>query len=146
MAWQLTNGCPAGESPYNQTPLRRTLSAMPVPPQVSTLDQATVVRFGSEYKNITEEIVPSASTALLAAAGGEQIHMVLDFSHVEFFGSSFIEVLFRVWKRLQQRGGGFALANVSTYCQEVLKTTHLDTLWPVCATVEDAAALLKTRA
>jgi anti-anti-sigma factor len=72
--------------------------------------------------------------------------MVLDFSDVEFFGSSFIEVMFRVWKRLQQRGGTFALANVSTYCQEVLRTTHLDTLWAVCPTVDDAARRLKTQA
>jgi anti-sigma B factor antagonist len=119
---------------------------MPAPPQITNLAHATVVAFGPEYKNITEDIVSSASGALLAAAGNEQPQMVLDFSHVEFFGSSFIEVLFRVWKRLQQRGGGFALANVSTYCQEVLKTTHLDTLWPVCATVDDAAALLKADA
>jgi anti-anti-sigma factor len=113
---------------------------MPAPPTISTVNEATVVAFGPDYKNITEDIVPSASAALLAAAGSEKPHMVLDFSHVEFFGSSFIEVLFRVWKRLQQRGGGFALCNVSAYCQEVLKTTHLDSLWPVRATIEEATA------
>lgn len=119
---------------------------MPVPPQISNLDQATVVALGPDYKNITEDIVQSASTILMTAAANEQPHMVLDFAHVEFFGSSFIEVLFRVWKRLQQRGGSFALANVSNYCQEVLKTTHLDSLWPVCSSVEEAAKQLKSQA
>lgn len=119
---------------------------MPVPPQITNLDQTTVVALGPDYKNITEDIVSSASTILMSAAGSDQPNLVLDFSHVEFFGSSFIEVLFRVWKRLQQRGGGFALANVSAYCLEVLKTTHLDTLWPVCGSVEEAATLLKSKA
>src|SRR5690606_30516164 len=119
---------------------------MPVPPQITNLEQATVVALGPDFKNITEDVVPSASTILMNAAANEQPNMVLDFSDVEFFGSSFIEVLFRVWKRLQQRGGTFALANVSAYCQEVLRTTHLDSLWPVCGTVDDAAKLLKSRA
>ncbi|QDT54986.1 STAS domain protein [Caulifigura coniformis] len=117
---------------------------MPVAPQITNLDQATVVALGPDYKNITEEIVGSASNVLMTAAANEQPNLVLDFADIEFFGSSFIEVLFRVWKRLQQRGGRFALANVSTYCHEVLKTTHLDSIWPVCATVDDAARVLKT--
>ncbi len=116
---------------------------MPVPPQITNLDLATVVALGPDFKNITEDIVPSASSVLMAAASEQQPCMVLDFSDVEFFGSSFIEVLFRVWKRLQERGGGFALANVSPYCQEVLKTTHLDTLWPVRASVDEAVAALR---
>jgi anti-anti-sigma factor len=119
---------------------------MPAPPQITNLDQATVVALGPDFKNITEDIVGSASTILLNAAANEKPNLVLDFSHVEFFGSSFIEVLFRVWKRLQQRGGGFALANVSTYCQEVLRTTHLDSLWPVCTSVDEAAKKLQTPA
>jgi len=119
---------------------------MPVSPQITNLDQATVVALGPDFKNITEDIVASASNVLMTAASNEQPNLVLDFSDVEFFGSSFIEVLFRVWKRLQQRGGGFALANVSIYCHEVLKTTHLDSLWPVCATVEDAVKRLKEKA
>jgi anti-sigma B factor antagonist len=119
---------------------------MPAPPQITNLDQATVIALGPDFKNITEEIVGSASHILLSAAANEKPNLVLDFTHVEFFGSSFIEVLFRVWKRLQQRGGSFALANVSTYCQEVLRTTHLDSLWPVCPTVEDAAKKLQSPA
>jgi anti-sigma B factor antagonist len=116
---------------------------MPAAPHISQLNQTTVVTLGPDYKNITEDIVPSVSASLLAAAANEQPLLVLDFASVEFFGSSFIEVLFRVWKRLQERGGKFALANVSTYCREVLRTTHLDTLWPVCDSVESAAAQLQ---
>jgi len=119
---------------------------MPGLPQITNLDQATVVALGSDFKNITEDVVASASNILLTAAANEKPNLILDFRGVEFFGSSFIEVLFRVWKRVQQKGGSFALANVSTYCQEVLKTTHLDSLWPVCPSVEAAAERLKPQA
>lgn len=54
---------------------------------------------------------------------------VIDLSHTNFIGSTFLEVLFRVWKRLQQRDGRMALCGLSEFCQEVLHTTRLDTLW-----------------
>jgi anti-anti-sigma regulatory factor len=61
----------------------------------------------------------------------------------EFFGSSFIEVLFRVWKRLNtQPHPKFAISGLQEYCREVLEVTHLDSLWPLYATRDEAVAAL----
>ena len=61
----------------------------------------------------------------------------------EFFGSSFIESLFRVWKKLNPKPGAkFAISGLQPYCKEVLEVTHLDRLWPLPANRAAAVALL----
>ncbi len=59
--------------------------------------------------------------------------LLVDLSHTKFFGSSFIEVLFRVWNRVNQAGGKFAICGLNSYCREVLQITHLDTVWKTFA-------------
>jgi anti-anti-sigma factor len=107
-------------------------------PGISTVDGVTLVTFGPDYRNMTEEVVPQATKSLLEAVGGENSRLVIDLEHTEFFGSSFIEILFRVWKRLKERGGRFALCHVSPYCAEVLQVTHLDSLWPIRNSIPEA--------
>jgi len=68
---------------------------------------------------------------------------VVDLSGVDFFGSSFIELLYRVWSRLHNRGGQFALCGLSPYCREVIEVTNLNTLWPLYASVDEAVAGVK---
>ncbi len=67
---------------------------------------------------------------------------VIDLSHTSFIGSSFLEVLFRVWKRLQQRNGRMVLCGLSDFCREVLHTTRLDTLWNSFDMRQDAVEAL----
>lgn len=107
-------------------------------PEVTLVDGVTCVTFGPEYRNMTEDVLPVAMESLLAAAAAPAPLLVVDLSNTEFFGSSFIEILFRVWKRLKQRNGKFALFNLTPYCSEVLRVTHLDSLWPLCDSLESA--------
>jgi anti-anti-sigma regulatory factor len=61
-------------------------------------------------------------------------------SSTEFFGSSFIEVLFRVWKRLTSNPGAhLGICAMQPYCREVLHVTHLDTLWQIYDTYQAAS-------
>ena len=66
--------------------------------------------------------------------------VVIDLSYTKFFGSSFIEVLFRVWNRVNGAGGKFALAGLTSYCREVLEITHLDKLWPMLPNADEAVS------
>jgi anti-anti-sigma factor len=71
--------------------------------------------------------------------------LVIDLSYTEFFGSSFIEVLFRLANRVTKRDKGrFAIAGLRPYCAEVLSVTHLDELWSTYETTEEAVADLKS--
>jgi anti-anti-sigma factor len=112
-------------------------------PELSADDGVTIVTFGPDYRNITEDVIPSVLETLLAVAGGDTRRVVVDLSNTEFFGSSFIEVLFRLWRRLSEHGGKFALCLSAPYCVEVLKVTHLDSLWPICPTLDQAVAAVR---
>lgn len=100
----------------------------------------TVVVFGPEQRHLDEVGLEKISRQLVEVAqAASPPLLVLDMSPTEFFGSSFIEALFRVWKKLNtQPGAKFAISGLQPYCREVLEVTHLDRLWPLPATRADA--------
>lgn len=105
----------------------------------------TVISFGKDYAAIDEQKLDAIRAQLLAVTeqGTLPKAVVVDLSHTTFFGSSFIEVLFRIWKRVNGAGGKFALAGLTGYCLEILTVTHLDTLWKNYPTRAAAIAAVK---
>ena len=121
-------------------------------PQVAVQDGVTVVSLvGPEYENLDERLLDGIRTAVLdIAQAANPPLLVLDLSHTKFFGSAFIEILFRVANRMKNRSGKFAISGLTEYCAEVIHITHLDSLWPVLpnssagvAKLKDAVAKLK---
>lgn len=112
----------------------------------STLVQITrdpaflLIEFPGELTHLDERVIDTISRELVEAAESAPAgRMVLNLGSVEFFGSSFIEALFRAWNRLnRQEKGRLVLASVRPYCREVLEVTHLDRLWPIEETLESA--------
>ena len=101
----------------------------------------TIVMFDSDVKQIDELNISEIGKFLIQIA--ENVPhplLVLDMSGIEFFGSSFIEILFRVWKRLTLKAGAhLGIAAIQPYCREVLKVTHLDSLWQIYDTQQAAS-------
>ena len=101
--------------------------------EVSRRDDVTIIGLGPEYENLDEHLLDEVREAILA--GTDQADpplVVLDLSHTLFFCSAFIEILFRAWKRLNEREGGkFAISGLTPYCREIIEITHLDELWDV---------------
>lgn len=113
-------------------------------PQISQQGDVTVVMYGPDCDRITEDWIPETLQSLLAAVKGPRPCLLIDLSHVQFFGSSFIEVLFRAWNRIQQQPGGrFALCGLTPNCAEVIEVTNLDRLWPMYPTREAALQALQ---
>ena len=110
-------------------------------PEVVVDGSVTVIALGPAYKVVDEHVLDTGlgESLIELADDAEPPLVVLDLSNTQFFGSSFIEVLFRLWTRLQARGGGrFAICGLTPHCLDVLKITHLDTLWRLTATREEA--------
>lgn len=114
-------------------------------PQLTIQDGVTVVSLvGPEYESLDERLLDRVRNSLLDIAQTTNPPlMVLDLSHTKFFGSAFIEILFRVANRIKNRGGKFALSGLTEYCAEVIHVTHLDSLWPVLPDCAAAVAAVK---
>src|SRR5262245_17281293 len=103
-------------------------------PTISVDRGVSVVAFGKDCENLGEVKLDLLRDGLLKL--GEQASpplVVIDLSQVKFFGSSFIEILFGLWNKLDSRkegGARLVLCGLTPYCAEVLSVTHLDSLWP----------------
>jgi anti-sigma B factor antagonist len=100
-----------------------------------------IVKFADEIKQIDEINVAEIGKKLLDITENlTRPLLVIDMTSIEFFGSSFIEVLFRVWKRLSTKPEPhLAISGLQSYCREVLKVTHLDSLWQIFDTYQAAS-------
>ncbi|MBS0205426.1 MAG: STAS domain-containing protein [Planctomycetes bacterium] len=119
----------------------------PGPLSVVMEGPVTVVVFGPGQRHLDEVGLEAIGNQLIAVAqDANPPLLVLDLTVTEFFGSSFIEILFRVWKRLNSRADGnapaakFAICGLQEHCREVMEVTHLDKLWPLYATRAEAVA------
>jgi anti-anti-sigma factor len=113
-------------------------------PEIVKDHNVTVVALGPAYENLDEHALDDLTDLLVETATTvDPPLVVLDLSHTKFFGSAFIEVLFRTWNRLNSRSGGrFAICGLTPYCAEVIEVTHLDRLWDIFATRQQAVQAL----
>lgn len=115
-------------------------------PTVSVQDRVTVVALGPEYDSLDGHGLDDIREALLQIVGSaEPPQVVLDMSHTTFFGSAFIEVLFKAWNRLQARGGELVMSGLQPHCKEVIEITNLDKLWKITPNSVEAVAYMKGR-
>jgi anti-anti-sigma factor len=114
-------------------------------PLISVQDNVTIIALlGAEYESLDDSVLDGIQIALMdAAQQSNPPLLVLDLAQTRFFGSAFVKVLFQVGSRLKHRNGSFAICNLNEHCAEVVHITHLDSLWPVVASLEEAVAKLK---
>ncbi len=65
-------------------------------------------------------------------------HLVMDFVRTDYYGSTALGFFVKLWKRVSKRGGKIAFCNLSDHEKEILETTRLDSLWPICASRAEA--------
>ncbi len=115
-------------------------------PIITTENTVTLISLGREFDNLDEKLLDEVKDIILDAANAADPPLiVLDLSNVSFFGSSFIEVLFRIWNRVNgQEGGKFGICGLTPYCKEVLEVTHLDRLWGIFETKAEALSAVSS--
>jgi anti-sigma B factor antagonist len=114
-------------------------------PQISQDQGVTVIALGPEYENLDEHVLEDLQRLLVETArNADPPWVVLDLSHTLFFGSAFLEIIFQAWNRLKSREGGqFAISGLTPYCAEILEVTHLDRLWRIYGTRDEAVNALR---
>lgn len=104
----------------------------PVTPEVCQRGDVTLIKFGPRYESLDEFTVNQLTDFLLETAkAATPPNVVIDLRYTEFFGSTFIELLLRVWKQLIGKGGNLALTGLKPNCREVVQATKLDKFWPL---------------
>ncbi len=113
-------------------------------PQITTQNGVTIVSLGEEYENLDERVLEELRDVILKVVDeADPPRVILDLSHTKFFGSSFIELIFRSWNRVHAKPGGkFVLSGLTEYCREVIEVTHLDKLWELYDDIPSALAAL----
>ena len=108
--------------------------------------------FDTQIENDTLIVAPRGDVSTLA---GEDVHaelpellnrlqstdvkhVVFDLNKAAYFGSILLGVMSAMWGRLRPRGGKMAVCNVSETGVEILHVSKFDTLWPICASREEA--------
>lgn len=122
------------------------MSIRALTPEVVVDRRVSVVSLGAGSQSLDEQVLDAGlRDALLEIADeADPPLIVLDVAQTTYFGSSFIEIVFRMWNRLRSKGGNLAICGVTPYCREVLQVAHLDTLWKLYPTRDEAVAGLST--
>jgi anti-anti-sigma factor len=64
--------------------------------------------------------------------------VVVDFGRTDYFGSTALGMLTRLWQHAQKRNGRLALCNVSAHERDILAVTGLIGFWRICSSREEA--------
>lgn len=65
-------------------------------------------------------------------------NVIIDFSKTDYFGSSTIGMFIRLVQHIRDFGRHIVFCNLSTHEEELLKITHILSLWTVVDSLEDA--------
>jgi anti-sigma B factor antagonist len=103
----------------------------------------TVIELGTSYNSLDLDALNDAGSLLLTQArSAVPPRLVIDMSQTDFIGSTFIDLLLRTSKRLAERHGVMVLCGLQSFCAEVLRAAHLESLWPCYAARDEAVQAL----
>ncbi len=86
----------------------------------------------SEIEQLPSNVIDTAAQIVLAPLRDRPAtNIIIDLSHVHFFGSEFISFLLRCHLIVRKHGCDMVLAGVSDRIRELLRQTALDTLWAI---------------
>jgi anti-anti-sigma factor len=67
--------------------------------------------------------------------------VIVDLRHMSHLGSTVLEWLVVIWKRVREKGGTLVLFKPTEVGREVLHLARFDTIWPIVDSVEEAVGL-----
>jgi len=112
-------------------------------PQILQQDGVTIVAFQDVFRRISEDRIAQINEVMEIAGEADPPKILIDLAPIEFFSSSFIEVLFRIWDQIKDKDGAvFAICGLNPYCHEILQVTNLDNLWAIYDSRETALSAM----
>jgi anti-sigma B factor antagonist len=105
---------------------------------VEYVKNATIVSFTDE-KILEEKDIHSLQESIMSVIEqAEQIHLIIDFSHVKFLSSAVLGLLIRISKRIYEHDGRLRLCNIDPKIYEIFKITRLTKTFDISKDVDTA--------
>ncbi len=101
-------------------------------------DTLVVESLGNAGSLVGEEMVYELTALLDQFEKSDLNSAVVDLRNSPYFGTSMLQVMTAIWKRVRARGGKMAVCGLSDTGLEILQVTRFDTLWPICTSQEEA--------
>lgn len=106
---------------------------------IARADEAIVLTPQRDLSEFDFAQIDSEASEVMGKISKESgLNVVVDFSKMDYSGSTALSFFTRLFKKTRLRGGEMAICNVSPGEREVLRITRLDTLWPICDSLDDA--------
>ena len=81
---------------------------------------------------------PEFERALEEAIQGEAKHLIVNLKDVDYLSSAGLRSIIRIAKRLEKIGRKLAFVEARELVAEVIRLTGVDTIFPLCATTQEA--------
>jgi anti-anti-sigma factor len=99
---------------------------------LETIEDTLVISIQTENIGFADLQLTLELNHLHQQLGRDDIHHVLvDFSPIEFFSSSLLEILRKIWLKIKDKGGQMALCCLSPTGQDIVHLSRFDTLWAI---------------
>jgi anti-anti-sigma factor len=109
---------------------------------VSSRGDVLIVAPRRNISSLADDGVQSNWREILSQTGSGHRHVVFNFEQIDYFGSTMLEAMLVLWKRIVDSGGRMAVCNASPTIRDILRVSRFETLWPVCDTLDSALAVV----
>ena len=120
------------------------MASLPKLFEVSQKDDIAIVTAMRDLSEFVYEALESEAADVLALLKNEHCRsVVVDLSPTEYCGSTALGLFLKIWKQTRANNGKMSFCGLSENEQEVFATMKLDSLWPLCETLDEALAAVR---
>jgi anti-anti-sigma factor len=108
--------------------------------EVKQQGNTLVLMPGRDLRELEHQEIDAAADELLQRLESQPAirNVVVEFCQTDYFGSTALRLLTRLWQLVQRRHGRMAFCNLSAHEGEILRVSGLATLWSVHSSRQDA--------
>jgi len=107
--------------------------------EISRQDDIAIVTATSNLSEFVFEALESQAADVLALLkDGQCRSVIVDLSRTDYCGSTALGLFLKLWKQTRINNGKMSFCGLSANEEEVFATMKLDSLWPLCKTLDEA--------
>ena len=106
-------------------------------------DIAVVTATKNLSEFVYEKLEAEAADVLELLTDARCRSVVIDLSQTEYCGSTALGLFLKIWKLTRSNKGKMSFCGLSANEKEVFATMKLDSLWPICDTLDESLAAVR---